>query len=476
MRAGDLFKGIPGKGVGDWKSVEVRGLCDDSREVKKDYAFFCRKGETSDGHLYVEDALNKGASIIVAERSFSISAPQFIVSSVIEIAPVILRRFYSYVDKYLFKIGVTGTNGKTTVCSLIRFGFESLGYPFGLIGTVNYFDGKRWIKPKNTTPGMFQLWEMMDVMRKNNMYGFSMEVSSHALKQKRLGDIKFDVSIFTNLSRDHLDYHGTMEDYFLSKLLLFSEHTDGVCLINGDDSWGRKITREVSQPAIFYGIKAGDIKGKIIDISLSGMVVEVDGVKAKTKLLGEHNLYNILAAYSVFALWDMGKDFLKWALPSFSSVKGRLEKLEERGVTVFIDYAHTPDALYCVLKILRPLVSGRLITVFGCGGDRDKGKRPEMGKIASLFSDLVVVTSDNPRSEDPLKIIEDIIEGIENKNYIVIPDRKEAIFTAIAESKEGDVILVAGKGHEDYQIVGDKVIPFDDLETVREALRLREAK
>ena len=470
MKAKELFDGICGRGIGNWEDVEVRGLSDDSRRVKEGYAFFCRRGESFDGHAYAEDALRRKASLIVAEKPLPLSVPQLVVPSVLSAAQLALRRFYNHADAYLFKVGVTGTNGKTTVSSIVRHGFEALGYPFGLIGTVSYFDGKRWIKPKNTTPGLFQLWEIMGAMRDNGLYGFSVEVSSHALKQRRIGDVRFDVSVFTNLSRDHLDYHKSMEDYFSSKLLLFREHTEGFCVLNGDDNWGRRIASEVRQPVVFYGIESGDIRGRIVDASLSGMVIEVDGMRARTLLLGEHNLYNILAAYSVFAVWGMGKEFLKEALPEFQPVKGRLERIEKDGITVFVDYAHTPDALFSVLKVLKPLASRRLITVFGCGGDRDKGKRPEMGRVASLFSDVVVVTSDNPRSEDPGKIIEDILRGIEGVECVVIPDRRSAIFEALSMAERGDVILVAGKGHEDYQIVGDRVIHFDDVEVVKEAL------
>ncbi len=468
MRAKDLFQGLTGEMLGDWEDLVVKNVTDDSREISKDSVFFCRQGEKEHGLKYVDEAIRQGAVIVVSEKRLGKPVAQFIADNVEDVSVSVLRRFYRDADRWLFKIGVTGTNGKTTVCYLIKSGFDRFGYSFGIISTVRYEYGAVSLKPKNTTPGLFQLWKIMHEMRREGVFGFSMEVSSHALKQKRIGDLTFDVGVFTNLSRDHLDYHISMEDYFQSKFKLFKYHVDGVSVVNVDDDWGRVIVSNLKEKMVItYGMESGDIKGRIVSGDLRGMEIEVDGIRVNTTLLGKHNLYNILAAYAVFHAWDMGYDFLRWVVPDFKPVKGRLKRIEANGITVFVDYAHTPDALAKVLESLRSLTQGKIITVFGCGGDRDKGKRPEMGRVASMLSDFIVITSDNPRSEDPEAIVDDILEGVDNKNYYVEIDRAKAIEFALKIAAPGDVVLVAGKGHEDYQIIGDKVVYFDDEEVVR---------
>lgn len=472
-KVSELLNGIEGEVVGDLCEFDVTLVTDDSGEVVRNSVFVCIKGETRDGHDFVDEAVKRGASLIVTERKLPVNVTQFLVSDTKSIYFELLARFYGSVHEKLLKVGITGTNGKTTVAYLIKHSEDLLGRPFGLVSTVSYYDGKLFIKASNTTPGMRQLFKLMKSMVENGLVGFSIEVSSHALKQRRIAGFRFDFAVFTNLSRDHLDYHKTMEDYFFSKALLFTDHLAGYAIVNNDDPFGRRLLRMLDgKNKIGYGIHDGDIKGRILDASIEGMMVEIDGYPFKTSLIGVHNLYNILAVYSYLRLRGYGSSEICEVISRFGGVQGRLERIDGDGFYVFIDYAHTPDALKKVLEELKKLTKGRLIVVFGCGGDRDKGKRPEMGKIATTLADFTIITSDNPRSEDPVDIIRDIIKGCVDKNYMVVVDRSEAIRTSVEMVKPGDVILIAGKGHEDYQIFKDKTVYFSDREEVLKAIEM----
>ena len=473
MRANELLSGVRGRFVRGDPSVEVLHLTDDSRCCGEGSAFFAFRGARYDGHAFADDAVARGARLVVAERPLEVDAAVFVAEDVVEAASCALRRFYFSADASLFKVGITGTNGKTTVAFLLWQFWQGRGIPSSLLSTVFYKVAGRTIKPKNTTPGLFDLWNVMAEASRGGDKRLVMEVSSHALSQRRLGDVCFQAAVFTNLSRDHLDYHGSMEEYFRCKRLLFERHLDGVAVVNADDPYGVKMASAVKGDVITYGVSSGDVRGRVLEENLDGMRVEIDGVCARARLFGLHNLYNILAAYAVSLSAGEGREFLE-ALPELSAPEGRLEPFEAGGVRVFVDYAHTPDALERVLSELKRLTRGRLIVVFGCGGDRDRGKRPEMGRVATELSDLAVITSDNPRSEDPEDIIREILSGIRGNGYLVEPDRRKAIIKAVSMARFGDVVLVAGKGHEDYQIVGDRVLHFDDREVVREALRRRE--
>ncbi len=470
MKVKELLKGVPGRLVnGSWEQ-EIRGLTCNSKECQREYAFFAIRGENLDGHAFIYEAVSRGATLVVAERDLPVEAALFVTNDTKKAAYIALRNFYGSPDEALYKVAITGTNGKTTTAYLVHQGWKSLGENACLLSTVEYIVGISRSKPKNTTPGIFELFETLNKAKKEKCSHLVMEASSHALKQGRLGDITFEVAVFTNLSRDHLDYHRDMEDYFESKLLLFTEHLKGYGIVNRDDPRSGSF-QKLAKPLIFYGIKSGEVKGRIIEASVEGMKIEIDGKKSFTSLVGRHNLYNVLAAYCVFKVEGHEKEFLE-ALPYMKGPPGRLERFSKDGVTVFVDYAHTPDALEAVISSVKPLVRGKLIVVFGCGGDRDRGKRPLMGSIVTELADLAIITSDNPRSEEPERIVEDILKGINKKNFRVVIDRKQAIFEAIHTSAPGDAVIVAGKGHEDYQIVKDRVLPFDDREVVKEALGL----
>ncbi len=473
MRLSELVRTVGGRVVKGNPEVEVRDLVCHSRFCTPGSLFFAMKGESLDGHDFVGDAVARGAAAVAVERPVEVEgASLWLVDDTARASVGALRRFYGSVDRRLFKVGITGTNGKTTVAYLLWQFFNLTGRQCALVGTVKYVIGGRERKALNTTPGLFELWRIMKEANQGGDEALVMEVSSHGLKQGRLGDIRFQVSVFTNLSRDHLDYHGSMEDYFLSKALLFREHTEGVSVVNLDDPWGERLAREVPAKIIGYGMEKGEVRGRVLERSVEGMRVVIDGVEARTKLIGDHNLYNILAAYAVAGSQGLGSSFLE-ALPELEPPPGRLEPIEGDGFWIFVDYAHTPDALEKVLLELKRICPGRLMVVFGCGGDRDRGKRPQMGRIATQIADLAIITSDNPRTEDPDGIIEDILKGVVGDNYLVEVDRKRAIERAILLASEGDVVLVAGKGHEDYQIVGERRLHFDDREVVRGVLKER---
>ncbi len=470
MRAADLLEGVEGRLLKGALNVDISCVTDDSRRCRPGACFFAIKGERYDGHNFAKDAVDKGAILVVCERELDLDASVFVVRDSRRAAVKVLRNFYGDVDKAFFKVGITGTNGKSTVAFLISQLLDVLKEPNVLLSTVFYKLPCKTFKAVNTTPGLFELWDVMASSVREGAKYLVMEVSSHALKQGRVGDVVYQVAVFTNLSRDHLDYHGTVEDYFSSKLRLFTEHLHGVAVVNADDPYGAKILSAIrGRDVITYGLEKGLVRGRVLDETLEGMEVEVEGMRSKTRLIGKHNLYNILAAFAVAKVLGRGREFMD-ALPLLKAPPGRLERFCTNGVSVFVDYAHTPDALERVLVELKRLTKGRLIVVFGCGGDRDRGKRPLMGKIASSLADFSVITSDNPRSEDPKAIIEDILTGIDGENYEVILDRRKAIEKAIRMASSGDVVLIAGKGHEDYQIVGDRKLFFDDRLVVREVL------
>ncbi len=469
MRASELFSNVEGRLLKGTLDFEVSHITDDSRKCTKGSIFFAIKGETTDGHLFVGEAVRKGARLVVVERPVDVDASVFLVKDTKKVAEEVLRRFYRGADREIFKIGITGTNGKSTVAYLLWQFLERCGKRCALVGTIEYVVAGKRRRALNTTPGLFEFWEVMGEACQGKDEFLVMEVSSHSLKQNRLGDVSFEVAVFTNLSRDHLDYHGDMQEYFECKKKLFVYHLKGTAVVNVDDEYGRVLAKEGGQ-VLSYGIY-GDckIRGRFVQGLLDGSVYEIDGKRVYTTLIGEHNLYNVLAAYTVALDMGLGEDFLA-ILPELKAPPGRLERFSSNGLTVFVDYAHTPDALERVLRELKRVSEGKLIVVFGCGGDRDRGKRPLMGRVASEIADYVVITSDNPRSESPEAIVADIMEGIAGKNYTVVLDRAEAIEKAVSIAKKGDVILVAGKGHEDYQIIGNRRIHFDDREVVRKVL------
>ena len=485
-------------------SGEVSAICYDSRTCGKDSLFVAVSGLKLDGHAFIKEAVARGAKFVVHEKDYS--PPPGVTSIRVlnsrAILGVLGKNFYNDPSSHLCLIGITGTNGKTTVTYLLEAILKAAGFSVGVVGTVNYrFDNKELPAP-HTTPESYELQNVLRIMVDQGVTHVVMEVSSHALDLRRVDECSFDMGIFTNLSQDHLDYHKTLEDYFQAKKRFFSEIIPAGkktytyrMIINGDDPWGRRIVDEVSAglPSRTYCIDnkcdvtaeryAFSLEGTRADINLGGSHIDI-----VSPLIGKLNLSNILASVTAASLLGVSESCIRSGVENLRNVPGRLEKVSVPGEPeVFVDYAHTEDALKRVLQNLSAFKKGRIITVFGCGGDRDRGKRPLMGKAATAGSDLAILTSDNPRTEDPLSIIGEIEKGMggnsvrklilgelrkntNEKGYVVIPDRGEAIETAVTLAGNSDIILIAGKGHENYQIIGEKRIPFDDRHVARQAL------
>jgi UDP-N-acetylmuramoyl-L-alanyl-D-glutamate--2,6-diaminopimelate ligase len=461
----------------------VKGISCNSKEVGRNFIFVAIKGNKADGREFIREAAAKGAGAVVAQNPApDLKACQkisFIAAKKPRLALAELAsRFYGNPSSRLKVTAVTGTNGKTTVTYLIEAILKETGHTPAVIGTINYRFKGRVIPSKNTTPGPVELQRLLAMMQKKGADHVVMEVSSHGLHQDRTENIDFSSAIFTNLTQDHLDYHGTMSEYFKAKAKLFANLKAGAfAVINNDDSYARKLKKFTRAKTISYAVENdADVNAKRIQMGISRteFILSYDKkeIPLSIRLIGRHNVYNVLAAFA----WakNQGLDLKKTvsALESFSSVPGRLEKIDSKaGFSVFVDYAHTEDALKNVIGALRRISKDRIIVVFGCGGERDKGKRPKMGKVVSEMADYAIITNDNPRSEEPLDIISDIEAGIKTKNYRVIPERIRAIKKSLSLAQKGDVVLVAGKGHENYQIVKDKSFHFDDREAVRKCLR-----
>lgn len=452
---------------------KAKGITQNSKEVEEGFLFFAIRGTKLDGHEFVGEALKRGAIAAVVERDVPGFRDKVIkVDSTRRALAESAHLFFGEPSKKLRVIGVTGTNGKTTVTYILERILEEAGFRSGLIGTVQYRIGKEVLGEGRTTPDPITWHRTLKHMLDLGATHVVAEISSHALDQSRVWGTKFEAVLFTNLSRDHLDYHGDMEGYFRAKLRLFEEYYHELAVVNADDPYGRRIAKRID--AITYGRK-GDLKIADVRTGMWGseVTLEFKGriYTFRTNLVGEFQAYNIACSLAYALSVGVEPPAIAKALENVR-VPGRFETVRsERGFTVVIDYAHTPDAMENVLKTLRKLTEGRIITVFGAGGDRDRTKRPLMGRVAEVWSDIVVLTSDNPRSEDPNRIIEDILEGIEvRKKVLVQPDRRMAIKVAIDLAREGDVVAVLGKGHEEYQEVGGVKYPFSDVKVVREIL------
>jgi len=479
MEIRDLLEGLEIKEIRGSERIEIKGLSKDSRDVREGYLFFLTKRNK----VYLDEVRKKGAGAIVTDIGDHVSFPSLIrVNDVEKAMGQIASKFYGEPSKNLFVTGITGTNGKTTTSFLIDSILQTAGKTHGIIGTIVYRYKGHVFKPQNTTPGVIELHRILDDMRRAGTTHVTMEVSSHALDQKRVEGVHFDICVFTNLSHDHLDYHKDFSDYRDAKSLLFkyylkeSSKKRKSAVLNGDDPNVSYLLPEEGIKKYFYGL-SGTYDTRLIRYTqtIFGMHIEFSllgrRMRVNTPLIGDFNIYNILAASLACKIMGIGNDLIKKGIEVFKGVPGRLEKVKnDKGYHVFVDYAHTPDALEKVLKVLLSLKEKRLILVFGCGGDRDRDKRPLMGRIATTLADITIITSDNPRSEDPELIIEDIRKGVIGNNYKIIPDRKEAIYEAIRMMERGDILLIAGKGHEDYQILRDEVIHFSDREVVEEAI------
>jgi UDP-N-acetylmuramoyl-L-alanyl-D-glutamate--2,6-diaminopimelate ligase len=457
--------------------VEITDLAYDSRTVTPGTLFFCVPGMISDGHDFAPDAVANGAVALVVERPLSLGVPEVQVDDVRAAMPGAAARFYGDPTASLQTAGVTGTNGKTTTAFLVRELLEANGQQTGLLGTVKSVIGGVEYPVQRTTPEAIDLQRTFRDMVDGADQACSLEVSSHALELHRSDAIHFDVAIFTNLTQDHLDFHPTMEDYFRAKRRLFVELEPGAAVVNLDDSYGRRLAEEVHQPVTFALDQPAAYQVRDVVTGLDGSRFNVDtpngSFQLTSPLRGRFNVYNVLGAFAAAVTLGVPGEVAVEALHTAGQVPGRFAPVDEgQEFAVLIDYAHTPDSLENVLRAARELAGpGRLHVVFGCGGDRDRGKRPLMGEIATRLADRVLVTSDNPRSEDPEAIIEEILAG-SGAAVEHLVDRREAIARAIAGAEPGDVVVIAGKGHEQGQeFEAGRKIPFDDATVAREALR-----
>ena len=459
---------------------EIEVISYNSKKTQPDDLFICLTGEHVDGHEYAEEAVANGATLCIVERRLNLDIPQIVVSDTTEIMAQISDLFYSSPSSHLNLIGVTGTNGKTTVTHLIQKLYEAENQKCALIGTLgnkmtsedDYHDAK------HTTPQAPELQKLFYDIYEKGIPNVVMEVSSHALAQHRVDYCYFNGAVLTNLTQDHLDFHITMNNYFKAKAKLFEEiYADDFAVINKDDEYADKFIEVINPKARLYtyGIKnEADVRAENIKFDNNGAsftcIIKDNKYNVKLKMNGMFSVYNVLAALTVAYALNFNIENSIKTLESMSGVAGRFEVIVNKP-TVIVDYAHTPDGLENVLKASKEILpeGGNLICIFGCGGDRDATKRPKMGAIAEKYADKVIVTSDNPRSEDPQQIITDILAGFKSVNSVIVePDRELAIKEAYKLANALDVVLVAGKGHEDYQILGDKTIHFDDREKVRE--------
>lgn len=461
---------------------KVTGINYDSRKVNKGNIFFAIKGFKEDGSSYIKDAVDSGAGLIFtdSENKFNFETPVIKVSSIRKLMATVSGIFYNDPSSRLKLVGITGTNGKTTTAYLTRYLFEKAGYKSGLIGTIGYQTGERNSESKLTTPDSVEMNIMLDEMVRSGMDFCVMEVSSIALVMDRVYGLKFDTGVFTNLTSEHLDFHANMENYFEAKKILFDGlGNDKSAISNSDDEYGRKILNDTRAGKFYYSVNTeSDLRSFNEKLSLSGLEFDVKWngktYRLRSNLAGRFNIYNILASVSTALRYDIDMEQIQKSLMSFKEVDGRYNRIMlPNGAVAVIDYSHTSDSLKKAIETSREIVNeekknARVITVFGCGGNRDKTKRPVMGGYATELSDHVIITSDNPRSEEPMEIIKEIITGIKSdKAYDIEVNREEAIKKGIEISKEGDIVLICGKGHETYQEVNGVRSHFDDKEMVK---------
>lgn len=493
-RLADLLKDLDYEAIGDLQK-EVTGIAYDSRKVQPGNLFVAVEGFAVSGTSYVNEALDRGARAVASAGECptgrtSPTGPTFIrTRQPRHLLAIVANRFFDDPSSSVKLVGVTGTNGKTTVAWLIRSMLEAAGERSGLIGTIRHFDGQEWLKAVNTTPESPDIVQMLSKMRSLGIKHCVAEVSSHALALERVTGLSFQVGVFTNLTQDHLDFHKTMEEYKQAKLSLFRMlKPQGWAVYNADDPAGVEFKAATKARTLGYGMGEAGVGGqgsgvgvrnlKLTDKStIFELLLPDTQVSIMSNLVGRHNVYNIMAAGA--ACWCLGipSQALAEGVRRLKVVPGRLERIDNKaGLTVFVDYAHSPDALANLIAAARTLLAAKgdtehkVIVVFGCGGNRDKGKRPKMGRIASDKADRVIITSDNPRDEDPDAIIDEILAGVMKENYEVQPNRYDAIKRALFIASKGDVVLIAGKGHEDYQIIGKERRHFDDREMVRVVL------
>jgi UDP-N-acetylmuramoyl-L-alanyl-D-glutamate--2,6-diaminopimelate ligase len=457
-------------------SVEITDLAYDTRRVTQGAMFFCVAGSRVDGHELAWEAIERGAVAVVVERLLEVDVPQLLVPSVRESMAVAADLYFGEPTKELDLAGVTGTNGKTTTAFLLRSVLEAADRRPGLVGTIEWRVGGETRPAPFTTPEAIDLQRLFREMLDAGDRSAAVEASSHGSALRRLDRVRFGVLVFTNLSQDHLDLHGSMDEYFQAKRRLFTGPQPPPAAVNVGNVWGRQLADELEDahraPRVTFGLADdAEIRPEELEVTARGSTFRAGGLEIETPLRGLFNVENVLGAVAAGLLLDLDEDAIVEGVASMPGVPGRFEPVDEgQSFAVVVDYAHTPDSLATVLHAARDLGNGRVIVVFGAGGDRDRGKRPLMGKVAADLSDITIVTSDNPRSEDPLAIIQDVLQGT-GLDVEIDPDRKSAITRAVALADEGDVVVIAGKGHEQGQDVGGVVSPFDDRDVAREALR-----
>lgn len=458
-------------------NISVNQIAFDSRKVQSGCAFIAVKGTQSDGHEFIDAAINAGAIAIVCEQMPDATPENITFIKVKDSAlalALMASAFYGHPSRNLHLVGITGTNGKTTTITLLHRLFSQLGYKSGCFTTIRNYIGDRVVEATHTTPDPVQLNRLMkDMVDAGCSYAF-MEVSSHALVQQRVAGLTFAGGIFSNITHDHLDYHGTFDEYIKAKKLFFDNMpATSFSLINADDKHGKVMVQNTRSSVYYYGIRSmADFKARIIESHFNGTLLNIDNTELWTRFLGEFNAYNLLAVYACARLLGQNKEHVLKLLSAMETVEGRFQYLRsEDGVTAVIDYAHTPDAILNVLRTIGQIrkTDEKVITVVGAGGNRDKTKRPVMARVAAEMSDRVILTSDNPRNEDPLDILNDMKAGLNNEQLrrtIIQPDRREAIKTACTIAQKGDIILIAGKGHETYQEIKGVKHHFSDFEEV----------
>ena len=472
-----LAKATPHTLIGE--DVEVNELRYNSRKVEKGDVFCCVVGTFADGHKYAAQAVEAGAAALVVERQLDLDVPQILVENTRIAMAEMAAAYYGNPADEMVMVGITGTNGKTSTSYMLKSIAERMGKKVGLIGTIRNMIGDIIIDTERTTPESVDLQRILRQMKDEKVDVVIMEVSSHSLDQKRVHGITYDVGCFTNLTQDHLDYHKTFENYFAAKKLMFAQCEKAV--INLDDSYAADMVAGVDIPMLTVGVREqADVTASEIDITTRGVQFDFNYRNVTSRfnvpIPGLFSVFNAMSAAGTALSLGWTLDSIKYGLEHMVSVSGRLEPLPtgKNEFTVLLDYAHTPDALENLLKTVRGFATGRVVTLFGCGGDRDHAKRPIMGEIAGRFSDFAIVTSDNPRSEDPMEIIASVEDGVKKSGceYVVIESRRDAIEYALKNAKKNDVIILAGKGHENYQEINGGKQPFDEKEIVAEILGL----
>jgi len=476
----DVMRDVPGIRTVGTKEVDVTGICYDSRRVRPGDLFAAVAGEKFDGASFIGDAMKKGAAAFLAGRNVPpVQGTTFVLADDVRSAMALAsRNLYHDPSADLKLIGITGTNGKTTTAYIIHGILNSANLRPGLIGTVQYLIGSEVLSAPRTTPESPDLNAYLASMVSSGCKTCILEVSSHAMVLHRVDGMRMEVAVFTNLTHDHLDFHSDMDDYFQAKARLFTDSNVANRVVNIDDRYGTRLWKEVGGPILTVGMKEGDIRvrGEINGGEMgSRFVLETPWgeIPVNTTLPGHFNVYNIMTAVAVCGLLGMDVGKISGGIQNVTKIPGRFERVDKgQPYTAIVDYAHTPDALKNLLENVRMITRGRTIVVFGCGGDRDRSKRPIMGAIAGKLSDQAIVTSDNPRSEDPDSIIDDIVAGMTNCGAKArrVVDRREAIDLASRMARPGDALVVAGKGHENYQIIGDRILPFSDVDEVGAAI------